>query len=459
MNRVFNFIFCSGIALVFQPASAQQRTISIKEALSLVQSQQPQLTAYRERAGAARYDINLARNTLVPQLEAGYQAGYATYNNITGMSYPGLIMPISGPPSLSNTYDPVPGTAVAALLKWSPLTFGQRQAAVEKASAQYKLAASQYDDALFREQYTAINVYLEAVYLKKLLTAIQANIERTGAGLQQSLVLAREGLRPGIDTAQFQSALAQAEMDRLNTQRLYQSQLSELTRLTGLAEMPDNIQLTDTMLALQVPVQAGASGTYTDNPLYRYYQAKKELSESALKEVERAWRPRLDIWANAYSRGSGINADGTVHKSDGWSLTRNNYGAGLQLSFPVLQFSQVSIRKKQYRSLLKADDAQLSQVALNLQKQSETAQYNNYRQNLLVAQQAPVQSKAARYAYEGLKVSYQSGLTDYTRLTQGQYDLLKAEIAEAGAYLQVWRSLLEIAVASGNLQIFTDQLK
>jgi outer membrane protein TolC len=458
MNRVFSLIFCSGIALVFQAASAQQRSISIKEALLLVQSQQPQLTAYKERASAARYDINLAKNTLMPQLEAGYQAGYATYNNITGMSYPGLIMPISGPPSLSNTYDPVPGTAVAALLKWSPLTFGQRQVAVEKAAAQYKLAASQYDDALFREQYTAINVYLEAVYLRKLLTTIQANIERTDAGLQQSLVLAREGLRPGIDTAQFQSALAQAEMDRLNTQRLYQSQLSELTRLTGLTELPDQIQLTDTMLTVQAPVQVSKGGTYTANPLYRYYQAKKALSESALKEVERSWRPRLDIWANAYSRGSGIQADGTVHKADGWSLTRNNYGAGLQLSFPVLQFSQVSIRRKQYRSLVKADDAQLSQVTLNLQKQSETAQYN-YRQNQLVAQQAPVQSKAARYAYEGLKLSYQSGLTDYTRLTQGQYDLLKAEIAEAGAYLQVWRSLLEIAVAGGDLQIFTDQLK
>jgi len=458
MNRVVIFILCNGIALIFQAASAQQRAVSIKEALLLVQSQQPQVAAYKERADAASYDINLARNTLMPQLDVGYQAGYATYNNITGMSYPGLIMPISGPPSLSNTYDPVPGTAAAALLKWNPLTFGQRQAAVDKAAAQYKLAASQYDDALFREQYAAINAYLEAVYLQKLLAVIAANMERTNAGLQQSLVLAREGLRPGIDTAQFQSALAQAEMDRLNTQRQYQSQLSELSRLTALPEMPDHIQLTDTMLTAQIPVQAHAGGTYTDNPLYRYYQAKKSLSESALKEVQRAWRPRLDIWANAYSRGSGINADGTVHKADGWSLTRNNYGAGLQLSFPVLQFSQVSIRKKQYRSLLKADDAQLSQVALNLQKQSETAQYN-YRQNLLVAQQAPVQSKAVRYAYEGLQLSYQSGLTDYTRLIQGQYDLLKAEIAEAGAYLQVWRSLLEIAVVSGNLQIFTDQLK
>jgi hypothetical protein len=32
-------------------------------------------------------------------------------------------------------------------------------------------------------------------------------------------------------------------------------------------------------------------------------------------------------------------------------------------------------------------------------------------------------------------------------------------VMEAGAYLQVWKSLLEIAVSKGNLNSFTNQLK
>jgi outer membrane protein TolC len=276
--------------------------------------------------------------------------------------------------------------------------------------------------------------------------------------MQQSLVLAKEGLRPGLDTVQFQSALAQAEMDLLNTQRLYYSQVLELQRLTGLSGTPENLELSDSLLAAELPTIPDTAGGYIQNPDYKYYQAQVEVSAANLNEIEHVWRPKLDIWANAYARGSGVDANGTIDKSYGWSLSRNNIGAGLQLSFPILQFSKVNIQKKQYRSLLKADESQLAQVSVNLQKQIETAQFN-YRQNLLVAAQAPILSRAALYAYEGLKLSYSNGLVDFTRLTQGQYQLLNAEVTEATANLQVWISLLDIGIAKGDLKIFTNQLK
>ena len=164
------------------------------------------------------------------------------------------------------------------------------------------------------------------------------------------------------------------------------------------------------------------------------------------------------MWANAYARGSGVAADGSVDKAGGWSLSRKNYGLGVQLSFPILGFSQVNLQKKQYRSLLRADEAQLQQVSLNLQKQQETAQFN-YDQQLLITRQSAVQTRTAQFAFDGLKLGYESGLIDYTRLMQGQYELLKAETAQAGAYLQTWRALLDMAVAGGNLQTFLDTLK
>ncbi|NML38822.1 TolC family protein [Chitinophaga sp. G-6-1-13] len=437
---------------------AQQKTLHIRDMLALVQSSQPQMKAYAEQAKSSQYGINLAKNTLLPEVNIGYQAGYATYNNITGMSYPGLTLPISGPPSAGNSYDPVPGTAAGAMVKWNPLTFGQRSAAIEKASAQYKLANSTYNDALFRQQYAAVSTYLDAVYLQKLMQTYQANIDRTNAGLQQSLVFTREGLRPGIDTTQFQSALAQATTDLLIVQRQYYTQVAELTRLTGLPDPPTNILLADTSLLNQLPLMADTTAGPTDNPVYQYYQMRKEVTKSSLKEVERIWRPKLDLWANAYARGSGVKADGSIDKADGWSLSRKNYGAGVQISFPILQFSEVHLKKKQYNALIKADEAQLDQVALNLQKQKETARFN-YDQNMQITKQAMVQSQAARFAFEGLKLSYASGLIDFTRLIQGQYDLLKAETGEAGAFLQAWRSLLDIAVANGQLTTFTDNLK
>ncbi len=456
---VFSGLLCAGAIclLLAGNAQAQQRGLSIQEAVSLTKEQQPQLRAHQEQANAAAVNVGLAKNTLLPDLTASYQAGYATYNNMTGMSYPGAFLPISGPPSGGNTYDAVPGSVLSALLKWSPLTFGQRQAAVEKAAAQYQVAASQYNDALFRQQYTVIATYLDAVYLRSLMASYEANIARTQTGLRQALVLAKEGLRPGIDTAQFQSALAQADMDLLTLQRRYFEQLAELARLTGLTGKPSNLQLTDTSFLRAVPPAPSADSS-SPHPQLRLYESKKALSEATLKEIQRGWRPRFDVWANAYARGSGVAANGTVNKADGWALTRKNYGLGVQLSFPLLGFSQVNLQKKQYRSLLRADEAQLQQVSLNLRQQQETARFN-YDQQLLITRQSAVQARSAKFAFDGLKLGYESGLIDYTRLMQGQYELLKAETAQAGAYLQTWRALLDVAVSTGNLQTFLDTLK
>src|SRR5258708_27567527 len=115
------------------------------------------------------------------------------------------MMPSTGPSSANNTYDPVSGTALSALLQWTPFTFGQRQADIEKATAQFKLAGSAYDNALFRQQYAGIATYLDLPYLQKLQRSQQANIDRTLVDLQQSLVLAKEALRPARATVQFQS--------------------------------------------------------------------------------------------------------------------------------------------------------------------------------------------------------------------------------------------------------------
>ncbi|HVU93665.1 MAG TPA: TolC family protein [Puia sp.] len=439
-------------------ALGQKQTVSIHDVLSLVESGQPQLRAYKDQSAATAANIDLARNTLVPNLTGGYQAGYATDNNITGMSYPGLLMPISGPVAAHSSNNIIPGTALAAYLQWTPLTFGQRAAAIEKAAAQFKLSGSVYDNALFQQRYAGILAYLTVVYLQKLLATEQANIDRTGIGLRQSLELAKQGLRPGLDTVQFQSLLALATMERLNTQRLYTAEVLELCRLTGLSNRPEDLVFSDTSLVLRLPATPDTSGGYTQNPGYQYYQAQVALSAANLKEIQRGWRPKLDVWANAYSRGSGIDPTGVVDNANGWMLSRTNYGAGLQLSFPILQFSRVNIQKRQYRNLLQADQDQLAQVDLNLRRQVETAA-SNYQQNLLIAREAPVQSKSALLSYQGLELSYKSGLVDFTRLTQGQYQLLNAEMAEADANLQVWRALLEIGVAKGNLNLFTDQLK
>jgi outer membrane protein len=441
-----------------QKLSGQTVFLSIKEVVQKVQSNLPQLEALRQQAKAAEQNIALAKNTFIPDLNAGYQVNIATYNNITGMSYPGFLLPISGPPSLSNKIDFVPGSALGALVKWNPFTFGQRDAAIEKATAQFKQVDAAYNEQLFQYQYSAINIYLEIVYCKQVLKSLQANINRSKVSLEQVLVLTKNGLRPGIDTTQFQAAIAQAEMDYLQTERTCQQKITDLTRLTGVDARAESIVLTDTLFNQNAFVLADTATAINLHPYYQNLQAQQKITEAGLKEIEKSWAPQLDIWGNAYARGSGVDARGDVNKLNGLGLSRTNAGVGVQLSFPVLQYSKVNIKKKQQQSLLEADKARLAQARLDISKQIETAVFQ-YEQDVKIANKSPELLKAARDVYEGLKLSYETGLIDFTRLANSQYELQRAEVNNANAHLQLWRSLLAIAIAKGSLNLFLEQLK
>src|ERR1700744_3039906 len=81
--------------LAHADVQAQQHTLSVKDVLALIETGQPRLRAYKDQAAAAGDNIDLARNTLVPNLTGGYHAGYAPDNKTTRMSNPGLFMLIS----------------------------------------------------------------------------------------------------------------------------------------------------------------------------------------------------------------------------------------------------------------------------------------------------------------------------------------------------------------------------
>ena len=433
-----------------------QNNLSIKAVLEQVEHNLPRLEALRQQVKATEQNITLAKNAFVPDINAGYQMNMATFNNITGMSYPGFLLPISGPPSVDNKLNFVPGSALGALVKWTPFSFGQRDAATEKATAQFKQANAAYNQELFQFQYSAINIYLEIVYCKQVLKSLQANIDRSKVSLDQVLVLAKTGLKPGIDTTQFQAAITQAEMDYLQTERSCQQKTTELTRLIGLNEPTANLVLIDTLFNQQTVIVTDTVAI-NQHPYYLNIEAEKLLTEANFKTVQKSFAPQVDLWGNAYARGSGVNADGTVDKIQGLGLSRTNLGVGLQLSVPILKFKRVNIEKKQYEFLLQSDNARLAQAHLEISKQIEDA-VMQYQQYLKIAAKSPQLLKAASDVYEGLKLSYETGLIDFTRLANSQYDLQRAEINNANARLQLWRSLLSIAVAKGNLNLFTDQL-
>jgi outer membrane protein TolC len=71
-----------------------------------------------------------------------------------------------------------------------------------------------------------------------------------------------------------------------------------------------------------------------------------------------------------------------------------------------------------------------------------------------VAANTPVQVKAARAATQQATARYQSGLGTIDQVAEAQRLLTQAEIDDALARLGVWRGLLGVAAAAGDIQPF-----
>src|SRR6186713_161726 len=96
MRRVISIWF---VLLACCTADAQL----LKDLLDKAKTNHPLLKAKRFESAAKEQHVRYEKSTAIPSIEAGYQVNYATYNNITGMATAQHFVPISGPPSASNS--------------------------------------------------------------------------------------------------------------------------------------------------------------------------------------------------------------------------------------------------------------------------------------------------------------------------------------------------------------------
>jgi outer membrane protein TolC len=94
---------------------------------------------------------------------------------------------------------------------------------------------------------------------------------------------------------------------------------------------------------------------------------------------------------------------------------------------------------------------------LSLQSQLQNAQLQ-YNLALEQTKVVPVQYRSAYDAYQQSNARYKSGLATLTELMQALYTLNKAGVDKSVANNNVWRALLQTAAATGDLEIFLNQL-
>lgn len=427
--------------------------LSLADVLNIAESNYPKLKSNRYQLEASKANIKIQQQTLIPQLDAAYQANLATHNNITGMFFPQYTLPMTGPSSPNNDYGPVTGSAASLLLQWQPGIFGERVSNINLATASSQTLQSKNEQDVFTHKIKVSSQYIDIVYIQRLLKLYEENIRISENQLRQVKVLTGTGLRPGVDTALIQSELSRSRIEWIKIRNVFAGAIASLQESLA----TDSVVIgKDELLYTSVPQQTLADTI--ENPFIKTARLSIEEANAKRISISKLSVPRLSIWGTTYARGSGVDYTGAVKTFNGFALNRFNYGAGVQLSVPLLRQTEIKTKLQQQDWLIKSEQEKLNQVSSALKEQKKYADiaFANARS---IATETPIQVRSAEYAFTSMQVRYTNGLVNYTELLQTQSVLLKAKIDQANSQSEWWKALLYKAAVYGDINLFVKQVK
>jgi outer membrane protein len=444
------------VALI-APLAAQQATappgMSLPAALEAALRNYPSIRVSQAQIDAAAAGIQLARTAYLPHLDAAAQVNRATRNNVFGVMLPQGVFPsLSGPVLGTNNLGTAWNSAAGGLLTWEPFDFGQRAAGLAAAAASQSRAQAALKRTEFEVAATAADAFVTLAAAQELVKAAQAAVNRSEVIARNTQALAEAGLRPGADAARADAETAAARTLAIQAQQAVDTARANLARFTG--GEPRDLTISPERL-LDVPARRPVA-PFQGNlvPAAAEQNAAIEQVRAQIRVLERSYFPKFALQAAAYARGAGAETNGrNLGGLNGLAPNTQNYAAGLTVTFPVFERSAIRAREAEQAANLRAETARYELLAVDLK-----ARWNAAVAELdgawRIAGNTPAQATAARAASEQAQARYQSGLGAMDAVAEAQRLVAQAEIDDALARLSVWRRLLGVAIAAGDLQPF-----
>ena len=436
---------------------AQQQTpLTLEQAVQQAMSKYPAVRVSQEQVSAAAAAIKLARTSYLPRADFLAQANRATHNNVFGLLLPqSVISSISGPALSMNSLSSVWGTALGALVSWEPFDFGLRRANVEVAESARNRAGAQVNVTKLQVAAAAADAYLTILAAQQTVTAAKAGVERARVLNQIVGTLVQNELRPGAEASRTRAELALSETQLVQAEVAVDVGRATLAQLLGVS--PQTIVVQSGSL-LELPREQQMPGfSAADHPFAVAQNLSVAEVKSREKALNRSYFPRFNLQGTSYARGTGIQPSGaTGGPASGLGPNIQNWGIGLSVTFPAFEIASIRARKEIESYNERAEAARYDQAIQDITGQIEKANATLAGARR-IAQNTPIQLQAARDTEQQASARYKAGLGNIVEVAEAQRILTQAEIDDALAKLGVWRGLLGLSIAAGDVQTFVQQ--
>jgi outer membrane protein TolC len=435
------------------PGQQTQPPLTISGAVENALHNYPSIRVSQEQINAAAAGIQLARTAYLPRVDALAQINRATRNNVFGLLFPQNVIPsMSGPVIGSNNFGTAWGSAIGGLVAWEPFDFGLREANVAVASAARNQSEAVLKRTRFDVAVSAANAYLTLAAAEETVRAAQAGVDRAGIILRTINALVNNQLRPGADASRAEAELAAARTELIQAQQAVEIARATLAQFVAID--PQHIEISAPRLLQMPPERLATPLDPASNPVVLEQTAVVEQEQARLRALERTYFPRFYLQGAAYVRGTGAETGGRILGGlNGLAPNVQNYAIGFSVNFPIMDLPAIRARQNAQSATIRAETARSQQIATDLR-----AQWNRAVANLdgarRIAGNTPVQVSAARAATEQANARYQAGLGNIDEVAEAQRLLTQSEIDDALARLGIWRGLLGVAAAAGDIQPF-----
>ncbi|MBI5096654.1 MAG: TolC family protein [Nitrospirae bacterium] len=439
-----------------QQQQVPSTSMSIAQAVESALRNYPSISVSQEQVNAAAAGIDLARTAYLPRVDSLAQVNRATRNNVFGLLFPqGVIPSISGPVLGTNNFGSVWGSAIGGLVTWEPFDFGLRSANVAAATASKTRSEAALRGTQFDVAAAAADAYLTLAAAQETVRAAQAGVDRAKVLVRSVRALVDAQLRPGADASRAEAELAAAQIQVARAQLATEVARAVLARFVG--GEPRQINLVAPKLLQFSPGQTASPVNIAMNPIAVEQNVAVEQAKTQLDVLDRSYFPRFFVQGSAYARGSGARIDGSrLGGVNGLAPDVQNYALGFSVTFPIFDLPSIRAKQAGQSATVRAETARHQQITTDL-----TARWNEAAAILegsrKIAADTPIQLSAANAATQQATARYQSGLGNVIDVADAQRLLTQAEIDDALARLGVWRAMLCIAIAAGDIQPFLNE--
>jgi outer membrane protein TolC len=429
---------------------AAQAPLTLGQAVQKSLDTYPAIRVSLEQVSAAAAGINLARTAYLPRADFLDEVNRATHNNVFGLLLPQSIIPsISGPAQGTDSFSSVWGSAVGVLVSWEPIDFGLRRATVEHAKAARDRAAAEVNVTRLQVSTAAAEAFLTIVAGQQTLIAAEAGVERARVINEVVQALAANELRPGADASRSRAELALAQTQEIEAEQAVDVARTTLAQLLGTNFQ--SISIEPGPLLQLPPVSEIENQSAVQHPLTKAGLSEVTEVRSRETEIDRSYYPRFYLEASAYVRGAGIQPDGRIGGAvSGLAPNIQNWALGLHITFPAFDWFSLHARKEIEVHNERSAAARYDQILQDVNGDIERAMAV-LRGSVRVAQNTPIQLDAARTTEQQATARYRTGLGNISEVAEAQRLLTQADIDDSLARLGVWRALLGVAAAQGDL--------